>query len=97
VLSAVAEDNIADGERVCRILNAHFTALDGIPRANCGSAAARDQIAGTLDDVSWLRLTLHFWMRSKQPWVTLPEGDQNYETQPGSYRRSLPGIGNFEI
>jgi hypothetical protein len=40
--------------------------------------------AGTLDDVSWLRPTLHFWVRSKQPWVTLAEGDQLFETQPGS-------------
>ena len=39
--------------------------------------------AGTLDDRSWLRPTAHFWTRSKQPWVTLPAGDQIYETQPG--------------
>jgi len=37
---------------------------------------------GTLDDVSWLKPTLHFWVRSKQPWVVLPEGDQTFETQP---------------
>ena len=40
--------------------------------------------AGTLDDTSWLRPTLHFWTRSKQPWVTLPEGGQIFETQPNS-------------
>lgn len=39
--------------------------------------------AGTLDDTSWLRPTAHFWTRSKQPWVTLPDGDENHETQPG--------------
>jgi hypothetical protein len=39
--------------------------------------------AGTLDDTSWLCPTAHFWTRSKQPWVVLPEGDQIYETQPG--------------
>ena len=38
--------------------------------------------AGTLDDVFWLRPTMHFWTRNKQPWVTLPEGDQIFETQP---------------
>jgi hypothetical protein len=38
--------------------------------------------AGTLDDTSWLRPTAHFWTRSKQPWVMLPEGDQIFETQP---------------
>jgi len=39
--------------------------------------------AGTLDDTSWLRPTAHFWTRSKQPWVALPERDQIFETQPG--------------
>src|SRR5262245_23548455 len=38
--------------------------------------------AGTLDDRSWLRPTAHFWTRSKQPWVVLPEDDTLYPTQP---------------
>jgi hypothetical protein len=38
---------------------------------------------GTLDDTSRLRPTMHFWTRSKQPWITLPGGDQTFETQPG--------------
>ena len=38
--------------------------------------------AGTLDDRSWLRPTAHFWTRSKQPWVVLPEADVVYATQP---------------
>jgi hypothetical protein len=38
--------------------------------------------AGTLDDTSWVRPTTHFWTRSKQPWLVLPEGDVIYETQP---------------
>ncbi len=37
---------------------------------------------GTLDDTSWLRPTAHFWTRSKQPWVMLPDGDQLFATQP---------------
>ena len=37
---------------------------------------------GTLDDTSWPRPTKHFWVRSKQPWITLPERDQVFETQP---------------
>jgi len=48
-------------------------------------AAKRDAIrvlAGTLDDTSWLRPTVHFWTRSAQPWVVLPEGDLRFETQP---------------
>jgi hypothetical protein len=39
--------------------------------------------AGSLDDISWLRPTAHFWTRSKQPWVTLPIDDEIFETQPG--------------
>ena len=38
--------------------------------------------AGTLDDTSWLRPTRHIWTRSKQPWVTLAEGDETFEGQP---------------
>jgi hypothetical protein len=38
--------------------------------------------AGTLDDTSSLRPTMHFWTRSKQPWITLPEGGTIFETQP---------------
>ena len=38
--------------------------------------------AGTLDDTSWLRPTVHFWTRSKQPWIALAEGCRSFETQP---------------
>ena len=38
--------------------------------------------AGTLDDTSWVRPTTHYWTRSKQPWVILPDGGTVYETQP---------------
>ena len=38
--------------------------------------------AGTLDDTLWLRPTRHIWTRSKQPWITLLEGDQVFEAQP---------------
>ncbi|MDN3568758.1 GFA family protein [Paeniroseomonas aquatica] len=37
---------------------------------------------GTLDDTSWLRPTLHFFARSKQPWVILPEDATVYEAAP---------------
>jgi hypothetical protein len=40
--------------------------------------------AGTLDDTSWLRPTAHFWMSRKQPWITIPEGDEIFETQPAA-------------
>jgi hypothetical protein len=37
---------------------------------------------GTLDDTSWLKPTAHYWTRSKQPWVALPEDATVFETQP---------------
>jgi hypothetical protein len=37
---------------------------------------------GTLDDTSWLSPTAHYWTRSRQPWVVLPEGTTVLETQP---------------
>jgi hypothetical protein len=40
-------------------------------------------VRGTLDDTSWLRPTAHFWTRSKQPRVVLPdERSHVFETQP---------------
>ena len=52
----------------------------------CGASSSDQGLrrvrAGTLDDTSWLRPTAHFWTRSKQPWITLPEGDQVFATQP---------------
>jgi hypothetical protein len=40
---------------------------------------------GSLDDTSWLRPTAHLWTRSKQPWITLPDGDRQFETQPDDF------------
>lgn len=37
---------------------------------------------GTLDDTSWLRPTRHIWVRSKQPWVVLPESNEVFEGEP---------------
>ena len=39
---------------------------------------------GTLDDTSWLNPTTHFFTRSKQPWVILPDGVSVYETRPSA-------------
>src|SRR5690242_19694067 len=36
-------------------------------------STVRNVRGGTLDDTSWLRPTVHFWTRSKQPWITLSE------------------------
>ena len=53
--------------------------ISGTPRPG---SAVRTVRAGTLDDTSWLRPTVHLWTRSKQPWITLPDGDRSFETQP---------------
>ncbi|MGC1411465.1 MAG: hypothetical protein WA864_21265 [Acetobacteraceae bacterium] len=46
--------------------------------------------AGTFDDISWLHPAAHFWTRSKQPWVVLPdERSQVLETQPSTFWAEL--------
>jgi hypothetical protein len=49
------------------------------------AGAFRGVRAGSLDDTSWLRPTAHIWTRSKQPWITLPDGDRQFETQPDDF------------
>ena len=56
---------------------------------DCGASSSDDGLrrvrAGTPDDRSWPCPTAHFWTRSKQqPWITLPEGGQIFETQPAT-------------
>lgn len=38
---------------------------------------------GTLDDTRALKPDMHLWTSSKQPWVTIPDGVEAYEKQPG--------------
>jgi len=35
-----------------------------------------------LDDTSWLAPTAHYWTRSRQRWIVLPEGSAVFDTQP---------------
>ena len=51
------------------------------PGARPGETIRRAR-AGTLDDTSWVKPTAHFWTRSKQPWVVLPEGSEVFATEP---------------
>jgi hypothetical protein len=37
---------------------------------------------GTLDDTSWLTPATHFWTRSAQHWVEIPESATAHDTQP---------------
>jgi hypothetical protein len=54
----------------------------GAPRGAGQPGSVRFIRAGTLDDTSWLRPTVHFWTRSAQPWITLTSEDVTFETQP---------------
>ena len=62
--------------------------VTGAPRV---AGAFRGVRAGSLDDTSWLRPTAHIWTRSKQPWVVLPDGDRQFETQPDDIAGFLGG------
>jgi hypothetical protein len=50
----------------------------------CHAAEARPGIcsiaAGTFDDPAWLGIQRHIWVRSKLPWVAIPEGVAVYES-----------------
>jgi hypothetical protein len=46
------------------------------------SYANRNVKPGTLDDRSWLSPAIHFWTRSAQKWVQIPDDAVRYETQP---------------
>ena len=51
------------------------------------------QRAGTLDDTPWPRPTAHFWTRSAQPWVVLPEEDQRFRDATGGPRLDASRLG----
>ena len=40
---------------------------------------ARTIAAGTFDEPGWFAIQRHIWVRSKLPWVTIPEGVARYE------------------
>lgn len=40
--------------------------------------------AGTLDNSPEIEPAAHFWVRSKQPWISIPEGVVALDTQPQS-------------
>lgn len=79
-------ERTADSGRVgvqwlCKECGAWFS---GAPFYGWGSEEpVRVVRAGTLDDTSWLNPTTHFWTRSKQSWVFLPDGGKVFDTQPG--------------
>ncbi len=42
----------------------------------------RSIAAGTLDDPTWLKIDLHVWVRSKLPWVSVPDGVAVFQKGP---------------
>lgn len=75
------EDTADSGEVVCR----KFCGDCGSPVITETPGAAKQNMlfikAGTLDDVSDLQPTTHFWTCSAQPWVTFPADTNILETQ----------------
>lgn len=62
--------------------------------ANCGSRIYHAPAAGgpfcivkagTLDDIARFTPVAHVWLRSRQPWVPIPEDALTYETQPDDF------------
>lgn len=60
----------------------------------CGSRIAHGQTpssnvlslrAGTLDDTSWIEPVGDIWVRSKQPWLQIPESRLKTDRQPADY------------
>jgi hypothetical protein len=49
--------------------------------------------AGTLDDSASLSPAAHFWVKSKQPWVVIPDGVPALETQPQSAEEWMKLLG----
>ena len=66
----------------CWFCSACGTRLYHVPGGS--SYANRNVKPGTLDDSSWLVPTIHFWTRSAQKWVPIPEDAVRYDTQPDS-------------
>ncbi|WP_342848180.1 hypothetical protein [Ahrensia kielensis] len=39
----------------------------------------------SFNDASWIKPAGHIWIKPKQDWVVLPQGDLTYEGQPENY------------
>jgi hypothetical protein len=50
------------------------------------SPGTRTLRLGSLDDTSWLQPAAAIWMKSAQPWVTMPEGTLRYDGGAGDFR-----------
>ena len=59
----------------------------------CAWAAIERPVIAIGSETSWSRPTAHILTRSKQPWVVLPDGDRQFETQPDDIAGFLGGAG----
>ena len=50
----------------------------------------RTVAAGTLDEQDWFRVDRHIWTRSKQPWVSIPDGVASFEQGYVPQQEPLP-------
>lgn len=74
--------------------NCHFCKVCGT-RLYHQSERSRDMITikgGTLDDTSSLVPVAHLWTQRKQPWLTLPDGSLQFETQPDDLKAWRDGL-----
>ena len=72
-----------EGGCVCGVVR--YRVMNFCPR--CGTTVShtaelrpgvRTIAAGTFDDPGWFRVDRHIWVRSKLPWVVIPEGVASY-------------------
>lgn len=65
--------------------NRHYCASCGSHLYSHGAAygALAFIKAGTLDDATWLAPSVHIWCAEKLPWVSIPEGANQYPGNPG--------------
>lgn len=64
---------------ICSFCPECGTRIHHVPERTPGQVSLKP---GTLDDTSWLRPSVHFFSRSAQPWVKIPDDAQIFETMP---------------
>jgi hypothetical protein len=82
IIESIADSGRVKGRCVCPDC---ATSVCGQPRpGTLVQGMVRCISGGTLDDTLLLRPTVHVWTRSKQPWIVLPDSDQQFDIQPRS-------------
>jgi len=70
-------------QHVCKVCGVRIYSE---PRAGSPVITLR---CGSLDDTTWLRPTASIWMKSKQPWVIIPEDVLTYD-EAGDFAVVIP-------